>query len=76
MDDTTGESKHMDRIEEIELAIQGLSASELADLRRWFFEYDATVWDRQIAEDSVAGRLDQLADKALADFHSGRCKEI
>jgi len=44
--------------------------------RRWFREFDARAWDRQIEEDVQAGRLDALADAALKDFESGRCDEI
>lgn len=65
----------MTRIQEIEQAILQLSTEELAAFRRWFAETDATIWERQIAEDAAAGRLDALADEAIADFRNGRCTD-
>ncbi len=34
------------------------------------------AWDRQIEADMQAGRLDRLADQALADFAQGRSTEL
>ena len=48
-----------------------LSPEELAQFRAWFLEYDWAAWDRQIERDSQAGRLDDLAVKALRD-HAAR----
>jgi hypothetical protein len=49
-----------------------LSPEQLADFQAWFTEYDAQKWDTQIAEDAAAGRLDALADEALADLRNSR----
>ena len=57
----------MGKVERIEQEIQALSPDELAQLRAWFLEYDWAAWDRQIERDVQAGRLDELADKALRD---------
>lgn len=62
----------MSTIQEIESAVTQLSPAQLADFRAWFTEYDAQKWDNQIAEDAAAGRLDALADEALADLRAGR----
>ena len=59
----------MSTIEEIEEAVRGLSAQELAAFRAWFTEFDAAAWDRQIEQDIAAGRLDALAEEALDDMH-------
>nr|GFD54466.1 hypothetical protein [Tanacetum cinerariifolium] len=61
----------MSTIQEIESAVTQLSPAQLADFRAWFAEYDAQKWDAQIAEDAAAGRLDALADEALADLQAG-----
>lgn len=37
-------------------------------------EYDE--WDLQMAEDANSGRLDTIADQALADFHAGKCDKF
>ena len=59
----------MRTIEEIEEAVRGLSAQELAAFRAWFTEFDAAAWDRQLEQDIAAGRLDALAEEALDDLH-------
>jgi hypothetical protein len=58
----------MSRVDEIERAVRELSAQDLREFRRWFQEFDAARWDRQLEEDVAAGRLDALADEALADL--------
>lgn len=66
----------MTRVQRLEREIQELTSDELAAFRRWFQEYDAAVWDEQIEQDAAAGRLDKLAEKALADHKAGRTKEM
>lgn len=66
----------MTRIQRLEREVRELAPSELAAFRKWFQEYDAAQWDRQIEEDAAAGRFDQLAQKALAEHKAGRTKEI
>lgn len=56
-------------VQEIEKAIERLSDEEVAELRAWLF-------DRQIARDAAAGRLDSLADEALKEAHSGRTRPL
>ena len=62
----------MNTVQDIERAIQTLEPTDLAAFRAWFAEYDADAWDRQIDDDVAAGRLDALADEALAD-HAVPC---
>jgi len=66
----------MGNVAEIEDAVRRLGEAELAKFRKWFAEFDAARWDRKIDEDAAAGRLDSLADEALADLRDGRCKEL
>jgi hypothetical protein len=63
-------------LHEIENAIAGLPADELATFRAWFQEFDAEVWDRQLEEDVKAGRLDGLAAEAMEDYRQGRTTEL
>ena len=49
---------------------------ELANFREWFAEFDAAEWDRQIEEDVGSGKLDRLADAALADHNAGRSRTL
>jgi len=62
----------MTRVEQVEQDIMALSRSELAALRDWFQSYLADEWDRQIEADAEAGKLDELARKALAEHKAGR----
>lgn len=62
----------MGKLEQIEMAIKDLSAKELEQFRAWFAEFDAARWDRQLEEDIPAGRLDKLAERALAEHAAGR----
>jgi hypothetical protein len=63
-------------IEEIEKAVSQLPADELARFRAWFEEFEAARFDRKIERDAASGRLDQLAEQALADYRQGRAREI
>lgn len=60
---------------DLESAIANLPPVELIKFREWFYEFDAEAWDRQLAEDIAAGRLDALADEALQDLREGRTTE-
>ena len=66
----------MSTIAAIESAVRGLSGDELATFRAWFDEYLADAWDERIAADAEAGRLDHLADAALAELRAGRCTDL
>jgi hypothetical protein len=57
----------MGKVEKIEDEVQALSPAELARFRAWFLEYDWAAWDQQLERDVQAGRLDDLADKALRE---------
>jgi hypothetical protein len=63
-------------LQEIERAVSQLSAAELAAFRVWFAEFDAEIWDRQFEEDVAAGRLDDLAKRALQHLREGRCIDL
>lgn len=65
----------MSTLLEIEQAIRSLTADELAAFRSWFAQFDTDAWDRQIEADVAAGRLDDLANEALADLRAGRCPD-
>ena len=66
----------MKKVEELEQEVQKLTQSELVDFRKWFEEYASDQWDQQIEEDIRAGKLDQLAQEALAEHRAGRTKEL
>ena len=66
----------MSRVEKIERAIEALRPEELAEFRRWFAEFDNALWDAQIEADAKAGRLDALAQEALAAYERGETREL
>lgn len=61
---------------ELQSAVSQLSPQELARFREWFEEFEAEMWDRQFEDDAKAGKLDNLANQAIADLRSGNCKEL
>jgi hypothetical protein len=66
----------MSTVEDIERAVSKLTPDELARFRAWFETFEANRFDERIEHDAKAGKLDQLADDALADFHGGRAREL
>ncbi len=63
-------------INEIESAITQLPPTEIAKLAQWFYEFQAQVWDRQLAQDVQTGRLDSLMAQAEQEFQAGQCKPL
>ena len=66
----------MTTVEQIRGAVRKLPKRELARFRKWFIEYDAALWDRELEQDVAEGRLDSLAREALKDFRSNRCTAL
>jgi hypothetical protein len=63
-------------VDELKKAVAALPPGKLAKFRAWYEEFDAANWERQIERDFKAGKLDKLADEALADFKAGRAREL
>jgi hypothetical protein len=57
--------------EDIEKAVEQLSPRELARFRAWFEAFDAGQFDAAIERDAQAGKLDGLAEEALAAHSAG-----
>ena len=66
----------MTKVEILESEVQNLSRPDLAAFREWFRQYDADEWDQQIEEDIRAGRLDQLAEEAIAEHAAGTTRVL
>ena len=56
--------------------IKKLPREELKSLFKWIENYEQEIWDQEFEEDALSGNLDRLANRALDDFRSGRCKEL
>ena len=66
----------MTKIEDIELAVASLPQAEYTQLRQWFLQRDWEKWDRQIEEDSAAGRLDFLLSEAAEASKGNRLGDL
>ena len=66
----------MTTLEEIQLAIAQLSPEELAQFRKWFLEWEAEAWDKELEADEQAGKLDFLAQEALQDYRAGHVHKL
>jgi hypothetical protein len=66
----------MTTAEEIEEAVVKLAPNELARFRAWFEAFEAERFDAAIERDITAGKLDSLAEEALADHRAGRSREL
>lgn len=69
-------SRRMENIESIEKAVELLPPAALAEFRRWFAEFDATAWDKQIEQDAADGNLNAMAAEALADYQAGSTRAL
>ncbi|MEG4417049.1 hypothetical protein QUA70_00370 [Microcoleus sp. LAD1_D5] len=63
-------------IEQIEAAILDLPPDKFHQLFEWFLELDYRRWDDQLEQDIAGGKLEDLAQEAIADFEAGRYREI
>ena len=66
----------MPTLKEVEKAVAKLTPNDLAKFRRWFAQYDGKIWDDQIESDAAAGKLDKLAEEALAEYRAGKATRI
>jgi hypothetical protein len=58
----------MSQLEQIETAILSLPSHDFEKLRQWFLNLDYERWDEQIERDIADGKLEALAEEALAKF--------
>ncbi len=60
----------MTTAEDIEKAIEQMPPRELARLRAWFEAFDAAQFDAAIERDAQDGKLDALAEEAIATYRA------
>lgn len=63
-------------VEELAKAVTELRSDELAKFRAWFETFDAAGFDQKIEREARAGKLDQLAEKAVTDLKRGRARKL
>lgn len=66
----------MTTVEDIEKAVAELPPKELAAFRAWFEAFDGARFDEKMERDAASGKLDRLADEAIADYRAGRAHEL
>ena len=65
----------MDRVEEIEAAIEALPPEQLRRIVSWVLEREQTGWDGRIDADADAGKLDFLFEEAEQQSAGGLLRE-
>lgn len=68
--------KTMSNLNTIENAVQQLSGNELREFRSWFTRFDSENWDAQLEADANLGKLDAMADEAIAEYKAGKASEF
>ena len=66
----------MTKLEKIEAEIKKLSIEEMRELSHRLTELQNDLWDEQMERDAEAGKLDKLAEEALAYHEAGRTKPL
>lgn len=66
----------MSTLDQIEAAILQLPPDDFRRLSDWLLDQDQQRWDEQLERDVAAGKLNTLADEAIADFKAGRCRPL
>jgi hypothetical protein len=62
----------MSSVQEIESAITRLKPTEIHAVADWLLEYRETLWDKKMAADAHAGKLDTLVKKAKTGHRAGK----
>lgn len=65
----------MDRVEEIEAAIDALPPEEFQRLVQWVRSQEQRRWDEQMDNDAAAGKLDWLFAEADTEAAQGLLRE-
>lgn len=63
-------------VEELEKLIAQLPQDQLRKFRAWYEKFDSDAWDEQIEKDTAGGKLDALAEAAVAEHQAGRSKRL
>ena len=66
----------MTNVQSIEKAVAQLPMQDLAEFRSWVAKFDAQAWDSQLEDDAVSGKLNALAQEALAEYKLGKAQEL
>jgi hypothetical protein len=63
-------------VDDLQREVAKLSPAEVARFVAWLADYQAQLWDQQIADDLDAGRLDRLVQEVEREVAAGRSKPL
>jgi hypothetical protein len=66
----------MSTLHDNETTIQQLPPTTVHAVTDWLQDYREELWDREIAADAQAGKLDALMEEAKQDYLAGRCRPL
>lgn len=66
----------LNEVELLEQRIAALDNVAFAKLRDWFVDFEQRRWDQKIETDESEGKLDGLINNALAEYQSGKAREL
>ncbi|TIV70263.1 MAG: hypothetical protein E5V89_15360 [Mesorhizobium sp.] len=66
----------MTKLEQIQALVTDLDPAEFKALAAWFEALQADLWAKRIEADAKAGRLDKLAEQALAEIQAGKLRPL
>lgn len=66
----------MNKLSEIERAIEQLPPEEYSMLKAWFEEREAKRVDEWLEREVLAGKFDDLARQAKVDLAAGRARDL
>lgn len=66
----------MTKLEDIEKAVLQLDPDDLARFKAWFEEHQERLFDVRFEKDVRDGKLDWLAEEALAEHSSGKLRKF
>lgn len=64
----------MSTLEQTKTAILSLPANEFEQLKVWLSDLDYERWDEELERDIAEGKLEALAQEAIASFEAGDCR--
>jgi hypothetical protein len=64
------------KIQQVQSIILTLSPEELTHFQQWWGDFEEEHWDRQITQDSLAGKLDFLIAEAQLEKTQGQLQPL
>jgi hypothetical protein len=69
-------SLRMRSIKEIEEELSQLNPDDRRRIANWLAEFEADLWDQQIAKDAADGKLDRFVNEAIEEYHEQKTRPL